>query len=327
MTALPDRDFHALFGRSAMPEAAEVAWPRKTRDLHNHHMDSTVWDNFPFRNDDIIVSTYAKSGTTWTQQIICQLVFADGDDLAVNELSPWLDMRILPPEVRQALEAQTHRRIIKTHLPLDALNFSPKAKYLYVARDGRDVAWSLYNHHANANDLWFDLLNNTPGLVGPPIERADPDVRAYFMTWLEKDGHPFWSFWENIASWWEARSLPNVMLVHFNDLKADLSGEMRRIAAFLDVEIEEAAWPDIVGRCTFDYMKAHAEQVAPLGGVIFDGGASTFINKGTNGRWRDILSAADCRAYDEVALARLGPECAYWLATGAWAERGSASVS
>jgi len=293
-----------------------TAWPSKTRDLHNHHMDSTIWDRFAFRDDDLIVATYAKSGTTWTQQIVGQLVFGGAPDVPIHAISPWLDLRVMPPETMAELEAQTHRRIVKTHLPLDALTFSPRAKYLYIARDGRDVVWSLYNHHANANDLWYQLLNETPGRVGPPMPRPDPDIRSYFRTWLAEDGQPFWSYWDNIATWWAARDLPNVKLVHFNALKADLEGEMRAIAAFLGCDIPEERWPTILEHCSFDYMKANAENVAPLGGAIFDGGAKTFINKGVNGRWRDVLSVEEIRAYENCALAELGPECAHWLATG-----------
>ena len=291
-------------------------WPSKTRDIHNHHMDSTFWDGFRFRDDDVIISTYAKSGTTWTQQIVGQLVFAGAEDVNIAEISPWLDLRIMPPDTAAKLEAQQHRRIIKTHLPLDALVFSPKAKYLYIGRDGRDVVWSMYNHHANANQLWYDALNLTPGLVGPPIERPHPDIRVYFRNWLENDGEPFWPYWENIATWWRARHLPNVRLVHFNALKADLEGEMRRIADFLEVDIPEARWPTVLEHCSFDYMKANADKVAPLGGAIFEGGGKTFINKGTNGRWRDLLTPEDVQAYERRALAELGPECAEWLATG-----------
>ena len=85
-------------------------------------------------------------------------------------MSPWLDIRIAQAETLAAVEAQTHRRFLKTHRPVEALVFSPQAKYLYIGRDGRDVVWSMYNHQANANDQWYKILNDTPGRVGPPIE-------------------------------------------------------------------------------------------------------------------------------------------------------------
>jgi aryl sulfotransferase len=294
----------------------EVAWPRKTRDIHNHHMDSTVWDRFKFRDDDVIVATYGKSGTTWTQHIVGQLLFHGDPTIEISNISPWLDLRIMPPEILELMEAQTHRRVIKTHLPLDALVFSPKAKYLYVARDGRDVIFSMYNHHSSANELWYEKLNATPGLVGGEMPRPDPDIRRYFRNWVEHDGEPFWSFWDNIRTWWAARDLPNVKLVHFNELKADLEGEIRTIADFLDVEIDPKEWPQIVEHSTFAWMKAHAAQVTPLGGAIFDGGADRFIYKGVNGRWKDVLSPEESAMYEKMALEELGPECAHWLATG-----------
>jgi len=188
-----------------------TAWPRKTRELHNHHMDSTVWNGFRFRPGDVVVATYGKSGTTWVQQVVGQLLLGGREDVDVPELSPWLDLRVPPKEVKlAALEAQRHRRFVKTHLPVDALVFSSDARYLYVGRDGRDVAWSLYNHHANANELWYQALNDTPGRVGPPIGRPPADVRRYFLDWIEGDGYPFWSFWENVASWWAVTTSPAV---------------------------------------------------------------------------------------------------------------------
>src|SRR4028119_1859912 len=194
--------------------------PKKTRELHNHHFDSTIWNDFQFRNDDIIIATYAKSGTTWMQQIVAQMLFGPDPDLEVAEMSPWLDLRVPPKEVKLPMvEAQAHRRFLKTHLPLDALVFSPEAKYIYIGRDGRDVVWSMYNHHANANELWYQALNDTPGRVGPPIGRPPTDVRRYFLEWLDGDGYPFWSFWENIASWWAAPDRPTVTPRHFPGLK------------------------------------------------------------------------------------------------------------
>lgn len=294
-----------------------ITWPVKTREFHNHHFDSTIWNDFKFRDSDIIISTYAKSGTTWMQQIVAQMLLGPDPDLAVAEMSPWMDLRVPPKEVKLPMvEAQAHRRFLKTHLPVDALVFSPKAKYLYIGRDARDVVWSVYNHHVNANDLWYQALNDTPGRVGPPIGRPNPDIRKYWHEWLEGDGFPFWPFWENVRTWWAIRQLPNVMFIHFAELKADLPGSMKRIAGFLDIKVTEANWPRILEYCSFDWMKANATKSVPLGGAFWDAGAQVFINKGINGRWQSVLSADESKAYEDRAKAELGPDCARWLATG-----------
>ena len=121
-----------------------------------------------------------------------------------------------------------------------------------------------------------------------------------------------WSFWENIRTWWQYRDLPNIKLFHYNDLKHDLEGEMRDIADFLEIDVEESRWPKIVEYCIFDWMKAHAEQVTPMGGQVFAGGAKAFINKGTNNRWKDVLTEADFQEYVDLAVKELGTECAAW---------------
>jgi len=286
--------------------------------MHSHHFDSTIWNDVRFRDDDIIISTYAKSGTTWVQQIVSQLLFNGQAGLPVAEMSPWLDLRVPPKHIKLAeIEKQTHRRFLKTHLPVDALVFSPKARYIYIGRDGRDVVWSMYNHHANANRAWYEALNDTPGRIGPPIEQPPDSIRQYFNDWLARDGHPFWPFWENIRSWWEIRALPNVHLLHFESLKQDMPGEIRRVAAFLGIAVDEGKWPDILKHCSFDYMKANATASVPLGGAFWDGGAQTFINKGVNGRWREVLSPAENAAYERRAAEELGDACAQWLANGA----------
>jgi aryl sulfotransferase len=290
--------------------------PVKTREFHNHHMNSTLWNDFAFRDDDIIIATYAKSGTTWMQQIVSQLIFDGKEGINVPDLSPWVDFRLVPPERFPKLEAQTNRRFIKTHLPLDALLVWPKAKYIYIARDGRDTAWSMFNHYVNFSEERFALMSSAPGLVGPGIEKTIFDVHEFYSTWFNGNGSPYWPYWEHIRTWWACREAPNILLVHFNDLKADLAGNIRRIAAFLNIEQPDATMDRIIEHCTFDYMKTHAELVAPAGGTSWEGGARTFINKGTNNRWRDVLSAEEIAEYEARALAELGPDCARWLEFG-----------
>ena len=106
------------------------------------------------------------------------------------------------------------------------------------------------------------------------------------------------------------------MLLHFADLKRDLPGQVERIADFLDIQLDEGTLHRVVEHCRFDYMKEHAERAAPLGGIFGEGGAKPFIHKGTNGRWRDALTEEDCRRSEAMALERLGPACARWLAEG-----------
>ena len=292
-----------------------MKWPEKTRELHNHHFDSTIWNDLTFRDDDIVIATYAKSGTTWMQQIVAQLMFDGDPDIAVAEMSPWVDLRVPPKEVKlPLLEAQTHRRFMKTHLPVDATRFCPQAKYLYIGRDGRDVVWSMYNHHANANQTWYDALNNTPGRVGPPIEPPPDTIRQYWREWLDRDGYPFWPFWDNVRSWWAVRDLPNVKFIHFANLKHDMAREIRAIATFLDIPIKESRWESILEHCSFEWMKKNATKSVPLGGAFWDAGAEVFINKGVNGRWTDTLTPEEVAEYEARSRTELGDACAHWLA-------------
>jgi aryl sulfotransferase len=296
----------------------EVAlWPGKTRELQARLFDSTIWNDFHFRDDDIIIATHPKAGTTWMQQIVAQLLFAGDPDLDVGRLSPWVDLRLPPRAEKLAMfEAQTHRRFVKTHLPLDALVFSPRARYIYVARDGRDVVWSWHNHLLNMSQAFRDRFNNLPGGVGPPFQPPPPDIRQFWRNWLDRDGFGGQSFWVHLRTWWEVRDLPNVQLVHYARLKTDLPGEIRRIAAFLDIPIDEAQWDQILEHCSFAWMKANATKSAV--GVIdgWEGGPQVFFHRGTNGRWSEVLSEEEIAEYEARAIQELGPACAHWLATG-----------
>src|SRR5579872_4543403 len=124
-----------------------IEWPVKTREITDAYFDSARWNDFAFRDGDVVIATYPKVGTNWTVQIAWQLVHGGPPGVGGFAGVAWLDMRIAPFQALTDLyEAQTHRRIIRTHLPLDALVFSPRAKYIVVGRDARDMVWSAYNH-------------------------------------------------------------------------------------------------------------------------------------------------------------------------------------
>ena len=172
--------------------------------------DSKLWDEVKPRPTDIVIASCYKSGTTLMQQIVNLLVRGDDDFESIHHLSPWVELRLKPPETETKLiESLPSPRFLKTHLPYNALPYYLEWKYIYLVRDGRDVAVSLYNHCQNHipkgyNNAFF-------------IENGLDNFSYFWDEWLET-GKPRWPFWENLKSWWSARFLPNVILVHYADL-------------------------------------------------------------------------------------------------------------
>jgi aryl sulfotransferase len=72
----------------------------------------------------------------------------------------------------------------------------------------------------------------------------------------------------------------------------------------------------IVQNCTFAEMKKHGDDLMPQAKMILRGGSDSFFHKGTNGRWRDVLSTVELRLYDTAADRALTPECRSWLEQG-----------
>jgi aryl sulfotransferase len=302
-----------------------LARPQIRHSYQNHHLDTHRWDGFKPRRGDVVISTSYKAGTTLTQTIVVNLLYPDGPPTSVHDLSPWIDMRVGPlEEIMGALEAQTQRRCIKTHLPLDGLKFFDEVQYVMVGRDPRDVFMSLVNHYGSHTPEFFEMMNGEPGRVGDPFPEYDGDIHALWRNWItrgwfdwESDGYPYWSHLHHAKTWWDFRHLPNVRLIHYNDLRRDLEGEMRALAGWLNIDVSEARWPAVVDACRFETVKKNPEKV--VGEMIdrsFKGGGQTFIYKGTNGRWKDVLSAEELALYDAAKQRTLPPDCAAWLENG-----------
>ncbi|WP_320534013.1 sulfotransferase domain-containing protein [Robbsia andropogonis] len=296
----------------------DIRYPEKQREYENKFFDSTVWNDFRFRDDDIVIASYAKAGTTLLQQMVAQLIFDGAEETDVSVISPWLDSVFPEKQIKlDRVESQTHRRFLKTHLPVDALVFSKSAKYLYIARDGRDIALSLYDHQLAISQNAQASLDASTGQTGRlRVVSAPPSsVVAYFNGWLNMNGQPFWPFWENVRSWWAVRHLPNVLFVHFANLVNDMPGEFRRIAEFIATPVDPSRWPELLKHCSFDYMKHHAARYVPQGSGLWKDGGRAFFSKGQSGRWQGVLPPESSDEYDRHATAELGKDCARWLAT------------
>ncbi|HEX3653548.1 MAG TPA: sulfotransferase domain-containing protein [Rhizomicrobium sp.] len=289
--------------------------------------DSRRWAYYKPRPDDIVIATSPKCGTTWMQQIVSLLIFQSAEARDIQNESPWIDMRVRPiEEVTERIEAQTHRRFLKTHLEFDAVPVYDSVHYIHVARDGRDAFMSWYNHSRHYSQLSIDL-QSAAGIsdetIGKPLPLPGDSIREFFQVWMT-DGpearlandFPAERYFEIEGSYWAERERPNLLMVHYNDLLADLNGEMRRIAQFLDIHVPEEQWPALVDAATFHFMRENGAALMPRAAQGWDQGGERFLHAGTNGRWRDVLSADDIALYDARVRRELSPNLARWLEQG-----------
>lgn len=277
--------------------------------------DSERWKHFRFREGDIVISTRSKSGTTWAQTICALLVHGPDLPAPLSVLSPWLDHTIRPVEqVVADLEAQPHRRIVKTHTPLDGVPVDPRATYVVVGRHPLDVAVSLYHQSDNIDRARLAELTGVP--ARPRAGR--PSLHDWLVSWTRTETTPreqmdsLVGVLHHATDAWERQTQQDLVLVHYADLLADLEGEMRRIADRLGVEVPEAAWPALVEAATFESMRARSDDLVPDAmGVLKD--RSRFFRSGTSGSGRAVLSAEELQDHEERVAGLAPPEVVAWL--------------
>jgi len=283
--------------------------------------DSARWSGFPFRDGDIVISTRSKSGTTWMQMICALLVFQTPQlPEPLGDLSPWLDRLTVPRgELLARLAAQPHRRFIKSHTPLDGLPIDPRATYIVVARHPLDMAVSLYHQGSNIDR---GRLRKLTGQPEPSGLRPRPPLHDWLISWIQEDATPqqrmdslpgvMW----HLTDAWGRRGQPNIVLAHYDDLSADLAGEMRRLADRLAITVPAGAWPELARAASFEEMRAGAERIIGPPGVLKSSAA--FFRRGTSGAGREALSAPEQAAYRKRAAQLAPPDLLRWLHREVW---------
>ncbi|MGA7372045.1 MAG: sulfotransferase domain-containing protein [Methyloceanibacter sp.] len=290
-------------------------------------IDSDRWRAFRPRPDDIIVATYPKSGTTWIQRILSMLIFRSEEPVALDRIFPWWEVNRRPIEaVVDDLEAQRHRRSVKTHVPFDGVPRFDAVKYIHVARDGRDVCMSYHNHCTGFLSEALERMDAV-GLAEPtlrrPYPRVDLDPAIHFHHWLtagaipgENDGTPYLSYFAYEKTFWDARIENNLLFVHYDDLQTDMIGEMRRIADFLKIEIPDADLSRMADSASFESMRKDAAVLIPEMAKNFEGGALRLVNKGQSGRWRGVYDEADVELFENKLRSAVPDSYADWLLAG-----------
>lgn len=297
------------------------------RSYREHDADNARWEGFEFRPGDIVISAPSKSGTTWTQLLVALLIF-DGPDFPapLGALSPWMDHFVEPvAKVHADLAAQTHRRFVKTHTPLDGLPFHDEVRYVCVGRDPRDAVVSMAHHRANLDRERYAALvdANRPDDIEPPP--PSPSMRRTledeFDRFLDRPDEPFpaWTIQflaHQYTTYWENRHGPNVGLFHFADYLADLPTEIQRLAAHLGIDIDRADAERLAFHASIDSARSRAAEVAPEANLGIWKQDPGFFRSGSSGEWREEMTTTQKEKYDESIAGLVPPDLARWMHHG-----------
>jgi hypothetical protein len=260
--------------------------------------------------------------------MLCALLIFDGPEFPapLDEVSPWLDMCLRPlAEVTAALAAQTHRRFIKTHTPLDGLPIHADVTYLVVGRDPRDAAISFEHHAANLDfERFLELRAAAVGnadLAELPERRLpseDPVERFRAFVTDETPGIPptLASVLHHLDTGWQRRHDPNVALFHYADLQADLPGELLRLARVLGIPCSPQCARELAPEASLARMRERSADVTPSGSQGTWKDVRAFFRSGASGEWRERLSPADLAAYEAQVAALVDPDLAAWAHGG-----------
>uniref|UniRef100_A0A7N4PC45 Sulfotransferase n=1 Tax=Sarcophilus harrisii TaxID=9305 RepID=A0A7N4PC45_SARHA len=247
-------------------------------------------EGFEARPDDLLITTYPKSGTTWMSEIM-DLIKNDGfaekqKNIPITERIPMLESAapgILPTST-DVLEKLPSPRFVKSHLPIPLLpkNFwESNCKVIYVARNAKDVAVSYYH---------FDRMN-----------KFHPDPGT-FAEYLEKfmSGNVSYGHWhEHVISWWEKKKDHPILYLFYEDIKEDPKREIKKVMQFLGKKFDEETLDRIVQHTSFESMKDNLMvNYKSLPTSLMDHNISPFMRKGIAGDWKNYFTVAQNEKFD-----------------------------
>ncbi|NXV61920.1 ST1D1 Sulfotransferase, partial [Molothrus ater] len=279
---------------SAMEQEAEIT--QEMGSLHGIPLYKSFIEGWPqvkafqARPDDLLISTYPKSGTTWLSEIM-DMIYHDGDvekcrrDAIYNRV-PFLELKA-PMETSgvELLENTPSPRLVKTHLPVQLLPTSfweKDCKIIYMARNPKDVAISYYYFHQMAKI------------------HHDPGTKAEFLENFMAGKVPYGSWYDHVRGWWEKKQEKKILYLFYEDMKKDPRQEVQKILQFLGKELAEGTVDRILHHTSFQEMKknpaANYETVLP---TLMDHSISPFLRKGISGDWKNHFTVAQNERFDQ----------------------------
>lgn len=239
------------------------------------------------RPSDVFVVTQMRSGTTWMQHLVYEILMRGQGDLVeagrtLNAVSPWLESVIgVPAEDAPPLGRERPSRVIKTHFPVSLCPYSSASKYVYVARNPVSCFASC-----------ADFLADDLGAAAPSVDALE--------AWFCSDERMWWGGWPSHVDGWWHRSLEqeNVLFVRFEDMVEDLAGVAAGVTTFLGLSpLDDREMDAVRNKAGFAYMKRHKDTFEMYPPHILAADSAYFV-KGTKDRDRDVPGEVRARIMD-----------------------------
>jgi len=240
--------------------------------------------NMKVSENDVWVVTYPRSGTTWTQEMVWNIVnnldFEKSKTLDIDDKFFFLDHDFMGKDsndfIGKAISAYGKQRLIKTHLPIGLCppDMLKKCKVVYVARNPKDVVISYYHHHR--------MTRKTEASI--KFEEFLP----YFLKGLLEEDPYLAHVKEGITL---SKETPNICFLWYEDMKKDLGGAVKKVSQFLGVDLDEKQVESLANHLDFKNMKKNPSvnhQDRHDKGRFLEG--ESFIRKGEAGAWSEKLS-------------------------------------
>ena len=231
---------------------------------------------FTPRPDDIVIATFSKSGTTWLQNTVYNLLGCpNGPIEKINKSTPWLQSVF--GVTLDEIEEMKGPRVFKTH---DYWSWMPEklretARFIYCSRNPKDQAVSYFHHMKTLKDICYG--EKCGGMT----------FNEYFdQIYTQKDVAEFGLWEDHNVEWLEQSSRKNILFLTYEDLKEDTEREIRKISEFLGLSLDEERIGHTLNESRFEHMKNSNN----LNLSWLTGGSSEYIRKGQVGGWVDYLS-------------------------------------
>ncbi len=284
-------EVQALFDAGEYAKIIET-WGKDTSN--SSEFKAAAFDGFIPRPNDVLVSTYPKSGTTWALQMAYEIGYlGEGDYEHSYDVFSWPDnlipLKNNPPlsDLSYLADSPTGLRVIKTHLEAPFVPVAAGGKHISVIRDPKDIIVSMVHFENGFNEILFG------GSI--PVQA--------FVDAFQTDKFIYQSWPMFIDSWWSLRERDNVLILTYEEMKADLPSTVQKTADFLEVELNEAQLAKVVEKSSYAWMKANDHKYAQP--AFGNAEQVPLVRSGHSGTAKELLSAEQQATIDAFCMREL----------------------